>query len=747
MMQYFYVLLQAAAQFSAKNIHTHKNPILSALLFLFVAYGSVALVTSPNSYHVDGQYQLLSTAVLAGSDAVLGRDYVLYLGIIPGKFLSLFTWLEAGWFVLLCAFISGLGWMIVTRLAASALQVPRERIWLVSLLALVVFFLFCAFYMTERKLFIPDNSALSYRFVFSAGLFLLLSLLITRKQLPYLSLGLCIALMPLLSFDFGVPIGASAGLYVAIKQWRAPLDVAKTGVTALILFFGLLGLFTQFHYVDFFERYQAVSDGQLWYFGSYTDKIFDLQSLLASLGDRISQTPQYWIMACLVLLITRRLVFALISVALIMAAILLETVGHRSDRYYYPFYAFNALLLFIVAINFITAHLSKILESRRGAAQVYQPALAIMIMALAMTMSAEDFNKKRVQLQQQDRTYAGFISEDLKNYLAPLEGKVRLVGDYYSPAVHVYGGEVHTSSALAIHALGERNYSAWLNFLTGADDVRVLTTNPEYTYWQMWSVMQQFWFFDAVLVHFRPVMADQQHIVWQPRDEIASWSGVREECVIEDSRGTSRVSISFDLPVTSEVYKAILAPTYSGQHALWLLRWRNGKMMRGRNWQEFGASAQVSELSFLLTGGKSEVQLEAVRGRGGTAQITSCRIEVLKDSDAGAVFPKQVLANMQRSESDQPDAHSAATSPLDFTDQNWKNGILTINKRAVILVGSDDILAPFYQQGAVLEFTSGETRVIESVRQSTRYIELWLDGPKLDPATHGAPNRFRLVNP
>ena len=746
-MHYYSALFQAAGRLSGRALQIHNDFIISILLFLFTAYASVVLVTSPYSYHVDGQYQLLSTAVLAGSDAVLGRDYVLYLGILPGKFLSLFTWLEAGWFVLFCTMLSALGWMLVTRLLGSVWHVPKERVWLVSFLAFALFFLFNAFYMTERKLFIPDNSALSYRFVFSLALFLVLSLLLARNKLPYLRLGICIALMPLISFDYGVPIGLAAGFYVAFKRWRMPMDIVKTGSAALIFFFVLLAYFTQFHLLDFFERYRAVSDGQFWYFGSYTNKVFDFQALVNGLGDRISEKPQYWFLACLMLIVTRRVVFAAISLALLFAAILLDTVGHRSDRYYYPFYTFSVLVFLVVGADFLVARFLGILKTRNAALGVYQPALVVAVFVTTVVVSFAQFDKKRLHLQSKNRTYDGFISQQLHDYFAPLAGQIKIVGDYYSPTSHVYDGRVHTSSALAIHALGQRNQGAWLDTLADSSQVRVLTTNPAYTHWQMWSVMQQFWFFNAVLMHYRPNLIDPQHIVWEPREETATWREVANACTVNNNERNSSVSISFILPVSGSVYRANLEPHHSTNFALWRLRWRNGKMLRGRDWQDFGAPAREGKISFLLPGGDSELQLESVRGGAGEASITSCEVEVLDDSNAASLFPAQVLVNMARDPEGQLDQYSVYTQPLSFTDKNWKNGILTINKRAVVLVGADDSLAPFYQQGAVLEFTSGETRVIESVRQSTKYIELWLDGPKLDPAKHGAPNMFRLVDP
>ncbi|WP_306251178.1 hypothetical protein [Parvularcula sp. IMCC14364] len=746
-MLYYTNLLQAGLKFSGQQLIANSSLLIAMLTVLTALYSGFAMAIGSYGYHVDGQYQLLSTAVLAGSDGVLGRDYVLYLGILPGKILSLFIWMEAGWFVIFCSFLSVLGWMIMTRLITAVWNVPPQRIWFVTLVSFAAFIFVNAFYITEQRLLIPDNSALSYRFVFAVCLFLGLSLLLARARLPRLSIALGIALMPLISFDYGLPLGVSAGIYIAIKNWSRPMEIVRIGLMAIGMFLAMVAFFTQFHLIDFVERYRGVSDGQYWYFQSYTNKIYDFETFLNGIRQYIVKKPEYWLLIFATLATTRRLIFVNIAIALFAAAVLLETVGHRSDRYYYPFYNVNILIFIVVSVNFIADRLVRLGGNKLPLADIYQLVLAVLVVGGVMTATSERFDKQVEHLKSAYRTYSGFISPEMHAYFSQHEEVPMIIGDYYSPVTHVYNANVHTSSALALHALGEKNKRDWQRILSGNQDIVVLTTSPDYSHWHLWSIMQQTWFYDTVVTHYRPVMSDAQHVVWEGRHEAAVWADTAHTCTVIPGDSTVQMEVEFDLPDTEKIYKVTIPVTYTGDHSLWRLRWRNGTMLRGKSWRDFGAPARSDSISFIIPGGRSELNIRAVRGRGGQARIDKCQISTISDIDPAMLFPAQILANMLLSMGKVFGEYSEYTTPLDFTDSNWTNGVLTINQSAVLLVSAADLLAPYYEQGMLVELSTGEVRGIEYVRRSPKYIEIWMDGEKLEPSLHGSPAKFRLARP
>lgn len=75
-----------------------------------------------------------------------------------------------------------------------------------------------------------------------------------------------------------------------------------------------------------------------------------------------------------------------------------------------------------------------------------------------------------------------------------------------------------------------------------------------------------------------------------------------------------------------------------------------------------------------------------------------------------------------------------------ITDTMWDRGV---HRQEMALVLTDSALLPFLSVGDQVYFTTGETRKINRI--STEGNSIWLNGPSVDPALAGHPNRIRIA--
>lgn len=84
---------------------------------------------------------------------------------------------------------------------------------------------------------------------------------------------------------------------------------------------------------------------------------------------------------------------------------------------------------------------------------------------------------------------------------------------------------------------------------------------------------------------------------------------------------------------------------------------------------------------------------------------------------------------------------SVAVQPVQFSDSNWKNGILVGDVGFFI----KDVNAPQINVGDTVEFAFSGKRKVKDVAKQPGTIVVRVDGAFLDPEKDGYPNSVKLV--
>ncbi len=82
--------------------------------------------------------------------------------------------------------------------------------------------------------------------------------------------------------------------------------------------------------------------------------------------------------------------------------------------------------------------------------------------------------------------------------------------------------------------------------------------------------------------------------------------------------------------------------------------------------------------------------------------------------------------------------------PENIIDINWQNGVLK-DSNNIFIVSVENSLSSQIKIGYYLQFNSGIRRII-NVKQNGPYLNITLDGEKLDPIRDGYPNEIKIIN-
>lgn len=81
--------------------------------------------------------------------------------------------------------------------------------------------------------------------------------------------------------------------------------------------------------------------------------------------------------------------------------------------------------------------------------------------------------------------------------------------------------------------------------------------------------------------------------------------------------------------------------------------------------------------------------------------------------------------------------------PFNLSDANWKNGISLT--KAGFFVSNTERARKALTKGKTIKFSDGETRVIRRVFENGIYLNVDLDGNKLNSKKYGYPNSLEVV--
>lgn len=85
---------------------------------------------------------------------------------------------------------------------------------------------------------------------------------------------------------------------------------------------------------------------------------------------------------------------------------------------------------------------------------------------------------------------------------------------------------------------------------------------------------------------------------------------------------------------------------------------------------------------------------------------------------------------------------ASADTPFNLTDSNWQNGIS--RSEVGFFVENNSFNMESFKIGMKIQFASG-IREITNIIASETYLNIYLNGEKMNPLTDGNPNKFQII--
>lgn len=365
------------------------------------------------------------------------------------------------------------------------------------------------------------------------------------------------ALLSVLGLLLGVPIHERRCKSHLSARFLATFLI--TSITAIVALY-LIG--TAGHSIEILQyNFRDVAHDQWWYFGSYhpVNRVFAVPDVLQVL--RKIEPDQFAIFSLLLLHWHRtrgseldQFIWALLILG---GGGLVACVGGHIDNY---FGGLQMLLLISGWATFLFV-LYHALASRMGPIRMVVPLLMTSVMA------AHGITQHRLEqaslASNTQQTYVkelgGYMSTAWIPYLRFFrEHPDSIIFEEYWGVASAMHPERNFASGTqvdaAIHALGQQRNTVESQIFNRADFI--VTTKPDFSTWQSWSVSQNFWLYGELFDKWEPAFNGPSTVVWRKRaqhpqqTELSCGLDPSGRSVLIPSPETGAYKVSFDLHVT-----------------------------------------------------------------------------------------------------------------------------------------------------------------------------------------------------
>lgn len=724
-----------------------------ALLALVVpvVYGRQAMHVVP-TYHMDGAFQTASGLFRLSDGQWPGRDFFPYLGIGPvlvlfPAYLALGSSLAASVFA--SHLVTVLGLQLVVGLVAALVFRRRPgwaALWGAAVVAVVV-----AATTVRPALFayLPDVLATAT----TPGN----SLRPIRALAPYLLAAVAFAVLrggwgwrrvawvgvaagvvaALWSNDYALVSAAGALVLLTLYavRWRpAPLRpiLAALWLTAPVAYLvagfaatagGFLALL-EYNFID-------VREDQFWYFGPWapTQRIY-------SLGDVVAVMQQEGALYALAVLVAAAgyvilrpdlgALFVLSTGASTMAGGLAATVGGHTDGYFWSFVLWGYVVAAVVVVRLVVVAVGRIgaVRSLLSRDPVRRTARAVLLAAGVAALVAAGIAMVRANWATgsavagdaayvHDPELGGYLHRDFLYQLGEVDGRDSVLEEYTGLAGAVNGPEESLPVDSVIAALGSQR-GVFGQRMAERPEV-VVTSAPQVSNWVTWGISANWWFYRDLFRSYSPVQTSPTTLNWTPT-EPAVWEAV--PCRVRGS------NVEIDAP-TEGLYEVTLRYSGPGRNARAYTMVQNNINVaagaRGYVGLDPGNDVQRFPVSVFAPGTTGLSTIDVSGGSGRVTRLESC---TAADVDAPAEVDTVDLFSRLR------------LTAVDLTDQIWERGVH--RQEAGLFVWNTPAALEELRGASAVRFSDGETRSITDVEEAGDFINVFFDGPRLDPQYAGA---------
>jgi hypothetical protein len=521
-------------------------------IVLSIAFRSLQSALNVPTFHLDGAFQTASGLFRLDSGQFPGRDFFPYLGI--GPLLLIFPLFKSAGGTLCASVFSSyfvcliLGWLAISVLVHLIFR-PKSLVnsFLTGGVAFFGVNLVARRYSLPEEFLYwnePGNSLRNVRssipYVVALSTFLIVRYS-KHSQRRGVYLGVIAGGSLVWTNDFAIP---TAGLLIVFsvvflfvdKQCEWKKSEAKFAAAFLVTWLLVILLISMGHPLGLIEyNYVSVAKDQWWYFAPYAEKsrIFEVNQLFASVSQG-NQMPLFVLLGSVGYgFKTKRIehyLLALIGLILFCGGSL-ATVGGHIDGYFGGFY-YWATMTGILAVARVVQLLWRkrfVKSTKISVQQLFLVPCSLFLVASCLG-EINDYKDARFALENDSNKYfvpefGGYLGKEWKSYVdyARQYKEQTVIEEYWG----LWGAFNRNTSPWqvdsAIHALGSVRSSAQSS-ISNAE----LVVTTRYTYnqqWQPWSVSQNFWLYEDLLVYWVPDFVSPSTVVWrktgQSREEAA----------------------------------------------------------------------------------------------------------------------------------------------------------------------------------------------------------------------------------
>lgn len=764
--------------FVARSRRVVRHPVFRAALLVALvvldlvvplAYARQAQRIVP-TFHLDGSFQTASGLFRLSDGQWPGKDFFPYLGI--GPVLTLFpVYALRGSNLAATVFSSRFMTLVCLQLIFAVLAMlafRRRSAWLAAWAAAIPMLVIEGANAWNQLSTVdstcggclglvavagdPGNSLRPIR-AFAPYLLAGIAYLILRSQRGRRTQALVVGaaagvVAALWSNDYALVSGGLLLLAVSFHWLRTP---GERRLRSLVLMWGAAALgflvsgfaATAGHFVQYLQyNFVDVRDDQFWYFWPWDEstRVYSLGDLLRIMSGERAILALVLVIVVFLYAVVRRdlgwLLIAYVGGVLLMGGVI-GTVGGHAGNYFWAFVLWGYIVVGIAMARVVTvAFLRAVRTDPSPSAGRWwetglRAGLAVLVVVSLVVVDRSAVRNERASGAQlasdSSQVYVpqlgGYIDKAFLPQLRAVRGQTQgVVEEYMGLAGAIDGPRRDLPVDSVIAALGSQRKVFAAEMARHPD--MVVTSAPSMSDWVTWNLSANWWFYRTLFKSYAPVQTSPTTLLWRPATP-TTWSSV--PCTISGS------TVELTVPAAG-IYELTLnyRGPGTGARAFTMVQ-NNINLEDPRTMVALDPGARTQQLPVAVqnpSGGRIVLHTVNVPGnRGRLTDFTSC--SALRVTPPAGAQTMRLYSRL-------------FPTPEGYTDSTWKNGVS--RSRAEFFVVDSGTNDAAFKAAREVKFADGEVRRIQRLEPSGPYLNVYVDGPPLDPDKVGYPHRYGLID-
>jgi len=548
--------------------------------------------------------------------------------------------------------------------------------------------------------------------------------------------GLIIGTSLLWSNDYAVPTAGIFSLLLLMQFYLNENSTARRSSVAFILatcicwalLLSAITLGHSFELIDY--NFIDVATDQWWYFGPYgsTTRVFDIRQIFRVFSQQ-NYFPVVVLIASLIFSTkTKELGHVLVSAIglTLFAGGSLASLGGHLGGYFEAFYYWGAMSTTLVILRSTQIFLFRISRFKPQRFFLNQSLLIVtFLLFLSATFSFDSYEEKISSAKNDPGRYfvpelGGYLGLEWKDYIdyAQQHKKSKVIEEYWGLWSALNRTFPRWPVDSVIHALGNTRWVAERELVNA--DIIISTRYQTSPQWQPWSLSQNFWFYEPLLLNWEPEFISPTTIVWRRTKNLREYKKINCK--------TSSTEKGFSLDSEELGFYKVTLNYQSSAAGRYLLMVQNNisYALDANGYVSLPLNRSTVTIPALITEGSGNFFKTKIYGGDDVSlEIKSCSAAKISYTNNEVLYVK--------SEND-----------FFLTDGNWVRGIA--RRSAAFFVPNKRPYTEYYKVGKFVFFPNMDFRKITEVIHNGIYLNVRVEGPALDPDRVGWPTDFEAVD-